>query len=393
MRNATWAYLGTAATRDITGKLVVQDAQALDIAKPIQAWHDQCCNTHEGCNQTLSRCEVINANYAPLPSRCIKVKYVTSLKDYSFQLYDTAGQFGRYVILSHRWVPETFACRTTHANYPQRAGIDSAWDQKPTRLFIETCMLAHHLDIPFVGIDSLCIIQDDTQDWEREAVKMAGYYQHAWVTISATMTSPATGGLLNAITAANLPRVSRLPYRDRQGVRSGYFYVQCTEQAELNRLYQQYVEHSELLTGGWVYQEWLLSPRTVAFSPVGVIMVCSASPPQSAAGDLIHNERTMQEQQPDSTRPERGRYLINIAFKPSIIRDMCSLDAVFESWYHVVATYSGLAFTQLEADRLVGLAGVASEFGQALGKHMHKWNDNVSQVDDDRVPLTVVTRA
>lgn len=386
-------YPGTPAARDITGKLVVQDALTLHIAKPIQAWHDQCCGTHKECNQTLSRCGAINADYAPLPSRCIKVSYIDSLQQYGFQLCDTTGQFGRYIILSHRWAPETFACRTTRANYLQRTGTGSTWDQNPTRLFVETCMLAHRLGIPFVWIDSLCIIQDDARDWGREAVKMAGYYQHAWITVSATTTNPATGGLFSDIATENLPRVSRLPYRDRQGVRRGYFYVQCTDDAELNRVYQQHVKHSELLTRGWVYQEWLLSPRTVAFTPAGVIMVCSASPPQSAVGDLVRNRKSTQEQQWDSAERESPGDLVNIAFKNSISPNMSSPDAIFESWRRAVTAYSGLALTHLEADRLVALSGVASEFGQALGRHTRRWDDNTSQIGEEGALLTELTPA
>jgi hypothetical protein len=34
--------------------------------------------------------------------------------------------------------------------------------------------------------DSLCIVQDDAQDWEREAAKMAPILEAAYLTIAAT---------------------------------------------------------------------------------------------------------------------------------------------------------------------------------------------------------------
>jgi hypothetical protein len=41
-------------------------------------------------------------------------------------------------------------------------------------------------------IDSLCILQDDAQDWETECDRMAGIYENALITIaSETISSPA----------------------------------------------------------------------------------------------------------------------------------------------------------------------------------------------------------
>jgi hypothetical protein len=53
-----------------------------------------------------------------------------------------------------------------------------------------TRALSQHL----LWIDSLCIIQDDQADWERESARMASVYQNAFLTIAATSSHDSKGG-------------------------------------------------------------------------------------------------------------------------------------------------------------------------------------------------------
>lgn len=47
----------------------------------------------------------------------------------------------------------------------------------------EAIVLAAALQHEYVWIDSLCIIQDDKKDWEKEAPKMGSVYSHATVVL------------------------------------------------------------------------------------------------------------------------------------------------------------------------------------------------------------------
>jgi hypothetical protein len=38
----------------------------------------------------------------------------------------------------------------------------------------------------YLWIDSLCICQDDSEDWERESANMAAVYSNSYLTIAAT---------------------------------------------------------------------------------------------------------------------------------------------------------------------------------------------------------------
>jgi hypothetical protein len=113
-----------------------------------------------------------------LPSRCVDVTGANPV------LRETKGETGSYIALSHRWMDATKACQTTTRNIARKTtrGFDSL-----PKNFHYTIEIARKLDIRFVWIDSLCIIQegDNGQDWATEAMKMSEYYQGATLTIAA----------------------------------------------------------------------------------------------------------------------------------------------------------------------------------------------------------------
>ena len=45
-------------------------------------------------------------------------------------------------------------------------------------------MIARALDIRYLWIDSLCIVQDDPADWEAEAARMKDFYAEILFTIA-----------------------------------------------------------------------------------------------------------------------------------------------------------------------------------------------------------------
>ena len=59
------------------------------------------------------------------------------------------------------------------------------------------------MNIEYIWIDSLCIVQGDRQDWEQEAAKMASLYENSFLTIAAVDSPNGNGGLsLDSITPA-----------------------------------------------------------------------------------------------------------------------------------------------------------------------------------------------
>lgn len=336
----------------------------------IETWHSDCRLSHPDCSRTLSKCRSFDVENVVLPTRCVEIQSVDEGaipgSGLRFVLREPAGRTGKYIALSHRWTKEAEIARTTKANYlcrTQRCEHISpctAWiDNPPTTLFKEASWLAVKLGIRYIWIDSICIVQDDDNDWARESIKMAEYYQYAWLTISATNTSEK-GTLRSKLKTTDFPRIARLPYRDRNGQQRGHFYLQATAQSALAKDYREGVGNSTLLNRGWVFQEWLLSRRLLAFSnsSSGIFMQCQSSDtPKAVTGEMVDAGIDLGDQTIGT---------IDKAFKNNLPLDMSSKEGIFLSWRSIVETYSGLELTQLEGDRLVALSGIAAEYGQAL---------------------------
>ena len=168
--------------------------------------------------------------------------------------------------------------------------------------------MTRRLGIPYLWIDSLCIVQsgDDGKDWGVEAVKMSQYYQFSVLAIAAANVSNA--GFLRPKTTGLKDRVVRLPYRDTKGVQSGSFYVHQRQGLYgVSSEYMKDVLEGDLLHRGWVLQEWLLSRR------------------------ILHRVFAEEETSPKNM------------------------------WHRIVQSYSGSRLTKPQSDRLVAVAGVAKE--------------------------------
>ena len=236
--------------------------------------------------------------------------------------------------------------RVRETDNTQPCTSDTDW---MPRLFAETCILAHSLGIKYVWIDSICIRQDDEEEWNREAPQMARYYQNAWVTVVAANKAMANG-LLSMLRTEPVPRMTRLPYMDRNGEQRGYFYLQVAWPDVLQNEFSVGVEKSELLQRGWVFQEWRLSRRIVAFSDSGFFLHCHTLGSTSPMGDRFSGAGVRLGQ--NSRRD--GHIMQGRDFSLST------------EWEDIVTKYSGLGLTHLAKDRLMALAGVASEVGRTM---------------------------
>lgn len=282
----------------------------------------------------------------------------------------------------------TKASSTTRDNYRERmcgpseltsneVGSASGWSlsQKLNNLFMDIGTLALSLGIRYVWIDSVCIIQDDTRDWENEAKKMSRYYQFAWLTVAATKTVTAGGGFLRQepLDPDSIPRISRLPYRNKEHRQEGHFYLQGLPDSTIRQEYEEIIIDSDLLNRGWVFQEWILSPRVLCFSTLMPFLVCAESPPLPIAGTIMTDDEidSSQAQRDDSVVDAPFLYdargLFEHGYRHRLRLDLTtSRAAVLNTWRKLMTIYSGLELTRFENDRLVALAGIADEIGSAL---------------------------
>ncbi|KAF2257530.1 HET-domain-containing protein [Lojkania enalia] len=172
---------------------------------------------------------------------------------------------GKYVALSHCWgklpteVNKHFC--TTSDNISRRTKGFSFWELPKT--FQDAVKVTRELSIPYIWIDSLCIIQygDNGEDWKREAKRMEEVFSGAYCTIAATSASNPFEGFLQ-------PRMKH-DYIHVQDASGNRFYV-CTGRDNFNND----VKEALLNTRAWVMQERVLSRRTIHFSTNQVYWEC-----------------------------------------------------------------------------------------------------------------------
>ncbi|KAK5121834.1 hypothetical protein LTR85_004709 [Meristemomyces frigidus] len=82
--------------------------------------------------------------------------------------------------------------RVTKALYPQY--IERIPDQALSQTFLDAIEVTRKLGFRYLWVDALCIVQDDTEDWLREAAQMSSIYEGASLTIAATSSKDGQGG-------------------------------------------------------------------------------------------------------------------------------------------------------------------------------------------------------
>ncbi|KAJ9145394.1 HET-domain-containing protein [Pleurostoma richardsiae] len=339
---------GSAAAEngDVVGSIPEHDPLSKVFVNDMKSWLNTCTKGHEKCTRSISG-KALDAWHAQLPTRCLRIGSIDDSGSPNCYLEETLGQTGHYVTLSHRWCDTTETSKTTVLNYEERK---SGRNLNLPVLFKDTMRLAFKLGIPYVWIDSVCIIQDGNE-WESESLKMADYYQQSIFTVAAAIGTDADGLGLTRIPNRLMPRLARLPYYDKSGQQKGYFYVYQSAQ-KLTESYSLALTNADLLTRGWVFQEWLLSRRIACFASrepgQRIFFQCQSDPPMNETRDVVKVS-------------ESGFF-----FGDHIRFATDSPPVLWAQWQLAVRKYSAASLTQPEKDRIIALAGVAKECCEAI---------------------------
>ncbi|EYB22966.1 hypothetical protein FG05_11286 [Fusarium graminearum] len=157
----------------------------------------------------------------------------------NLRLVDGSIECTPYVALSYRWGGLEAVWQTTTSNLESRSSGFSI-DELPKTLS-NTVKVTHDLGFKWIWINSLCIVQDDKDDWAREAVKIAAIYQNAIVTVAADSSQDAKESEDNLLWMGRNLTISKIAHR----VKSAKDVE--TKKQELNKvLYYWYVH----LVGG-----------------------------------------------------------------------------------------------------------------------------------------------
>jgi len=287
-----------------------------------------------------------NGGIPLLPTRVIDV----GPKDGSQNpfLFVSSGQAGRYIALSHCWGTNA----GTKPPVTEQATISSHQTGIPMsdlpKTFSEAVIVVRELGYRYLWIDSLCIVQDSTADWEFEASHMGDYYANAALTIAAADSRDCHGGLfVKRDIAALYPCVTKI--QDRK-------YSKRPEQVTLetdrdDRHWASSLDPGLLQRRGWTLQEKVLSPKFLEFGRHQVSFTCPTK---------ISDERS------PGGRDNQGHSLGQILSRP-VEEDDGEVYNLYAAWYRVMQDYAERELTY-EGDILPALSGLAARFTSHLAK-------------------------
>jgi hypothetical protein len=125
--------------------------------------------------------------------------------------------------------------------------------------FQHAIVITWTLGIQYLWIDAICIIQDDTRDWELESGRMASIYGNSYLTISATSSLSPAAGLVQMREPAKM-----FEHRDDDNERFSVFVRPLLEHNFLgSNVWAS--DRYPTLGRAWCFQERYLSRRVVHF--------------------------------------------------------------------------------------------------------------------------------
>ncbi|OAL35153.1 hypothetical protein AYO20_05630 [Fonsecaea nubica] len=168
----------------VPGRLRTNHQGSAIALQRIKKWLKDCNDGHD-CNRSHSCSD--KPSSPPLPTRVVDVNGPGD----TIRLVETNGRHGHYVALSHCW-GLSHRITTTKKTYADNCkGI--SLDGLPAT-FQQAVTITRELGVPFLWIDSLCIIQDDDFDWEMEASRMGIVYFASYLTLSAMSSADDSSG-------------------------------------------------------------------------------------------------------------------------------------------------------------------------------------------------------
>lgn len=221
----------------------------------MNSWMASCLANHEDCRQTISELIIDEASKPPLPTRAIRIDYEDD--DVRLRLVETKGHRDNYIALSHCWGDTThYPPLKTKTSSLQAHLINIPWEQVP-KTFQDAVAITRALGLRYLWIDSLCIIQDDLNDWHRESAVMGLIYERARLTIAACYARNSSEGCFSQREALSPP--VEIPHINASGFRQGsvFLTVLPSDQEEVGE------NLNPLDTRAWTTQEWLLSRRMI----------------------------------------------------------------------------------------------------------------------------------
>ncbi|OAL44685.1 HET-domain-containing protein [Pyrenochaeta sp. DS3sAY3a] len=302
--------------------------QSVKVAK---RWLNDCRSTHPWCNQTSS---------TRLPSRVIQIK--SPRGENESRVIDASkvqDLIGHYATLSHCWgnVDRT-TLRKDNITMMSTGFVQSSISQQ----FQDAMKVAQRLEIEYIWIDCICIIQDLEEDLNHELATMGDIYANSALTIAGPACPDSETSFLKT-------RDAGCHFLQLQGQISNLYLRKAVKTSDTM------AKNALLDARGWVFQEMNLTRRALLYGIDQMHWRCR---------ELLDDERI--------ERPTSGSEINNLyQGKREFLQCKLETGGKFghvsslmrtTNWYSLVDEYSGKELTFLP-DKLRAISAIAQEIG------------------------------
>ncbi|KAI8648417.1 HET domain-containing protein [Fusarium sp. Ph1] len=327
----------------IRGRPVEQHGGTLTAISRARKWLKEC-NEHPSCSPGETQ----------LPSRVIDVGVDTNSPHVKLRETEEHER-GKYISLSYCWGNEQ-ACTTTQATLADRKRQIMISDLPKTHQ--DAIKLARELGVRYLWIDSICICQDDHENWERESAKMLSIYCNAYLTVAASRAKDTSEGLFG-----ERPTREYVELRYTSGDLRGQalaFNLPLHEEA----ISSDYLSLPDepLSDRAWGLQERVLSRRMLLYGTQQLFFECnegfrgedgvSLKDRFNSVHQKLGEESEEMEQHQKEANCEDEKISNNKA-------------ALLGSWYSLLWLYGPRKLTNA-SDKLPAMSGLASVFAKRL---------------------------
>ncbi|KAH7092310.1 heterokaryon incompatibility protein-domain-containing protein [Paraphoma chrysanthemicola] len=338
---------------------------------------DFLAKQYKTCKETHVKCQ--QATCSPfLPSRVLDVG---SRGDSSISLRprEQLAISEPYLTLSHCWGDFQPLKLTRYTASHLELGIHVA-DLPKT--YQEAVQVSRRLGYRYLWIDSLCIYQDNLDDWQAEAGQMGDIYGKAAGCIAATASVDSSYGLFRPRRSDQAPikvSVARSEEPSLQDMPPPGTYW-CSFAWSTPR---SHIDEAALNLRAWVAQERYLSTRVMHFTRDLLFWECL---------ELLSNEVNLNGIPSSGLNFEDSEVnLFKLHFRNFDAQQSASQNASrilpspvklskmdYDMWYEFVRAYTRFSMTK-QGDCLAALSGIAKNIGQATGARFVAglWEQNI----------------
>ncbi|CAI0641415.1 unnamed protein product [Colletotrichum noveboracense] len=305
---------------------------------------ETCMNEHLECQPSTNR---------TLPTRLIDVGKIND-KSARLIIGHKLPLLTPYIALSYCWGPPsqtTSQLITTKATMPDHQKCIELGRMPNT--IRDAVLFTREMGMRYVWVDALCIVQDDADDWAKEAALMYSVYRHATITVVAAAGDTCHSGFLSRKTAG--PNAV-IPFKSRKKgtqVSGSYMLSHMRERRTWDADYPSHLHKRAWATRAWTYQEDIMSTRVLYFDDLTSFFRCQKERRLEHSITVYNN--VLEWNKLLTPHPP------NLSFDEKAERNA----SLYQRWDDLINEYSQRSLTVAD-DKFPAVSGLARTFAVAL---------------------------